>query len=244
MDSLEPIADTRCDEDRIMSRAAGGAGFVHLHVHSAYSLLEGALPLKRLADLAMADRMPALGIADTGNLFGALEFAEKMAEEGIQPIVGCQVAVDFGDWPETRRAGRRRERPLRDIVLIAATEAGYWNLVRLVSDSFMRPTRRCAPMCHRPRLRRARRGLIALTGGPGGPVDQALAAGQGELAAARLDRLRGIFGDRLYVELQRHGTPSEAAVEPQLVDARLRARAAAGRHQRAVLPGARGLRGA
>ena len=66
-------------------------------MHSAYSLLEGALPIKRLAELAAADHMPALGIADTGNLFGALEFAEKMAQKGIQPIVGCQVAVDFGD---------------------------------------------------------------------------------------------------------------------------------------------------
>ena len=63
-------------------------GFVHLRVHSAYSLLEGALQIKKLAALAKADRMPALGIADTGNLFGALEFAEKMVESGIQPIVG------------------------------------------------------------------------------------------------------------------------------------------------------------
>ena len=114
-------------------------GFVHLRVHSAYSLLEGALPLKRLIELAAADRMPALGIADTGNLFGALEFAEKMVEKGIQPIIGCQVAVDFADLAEeTRPGGPPRGKPLSDLVLIAATEAGYWNLVRLVSDSFMR----------------------------------------------------------------------------------------------------------
>ncbi len=80
-----------------MSCIAEEVGFVHLRVHSAYSLLEGALPIKTLAALAAADRMPALGIADTGNLFGALEFSEKMVEQGIQPIVGCQVAVDFGD---------------------------------------------------------------------------------------------------------------------------------------------------
>ncbi len=95
-----------------MSRVSGSAGFVHLRVHSAYSLLEGALPFKRLAELAAADRMPALGIADTGNLFGALEFTEKMAEKGIQPIVGCQLAVDFGDGAadgrpaQPQRAGR------------------------------------------------------------------------------------------------------------------------------------------
>ncbi len=82
MDTRTPIADTWRDEDRFMSRVAGGVGFVHLRVHSAYSLLEGALPIKRLAELAAGDKMPALGIADTGNLFGALEFADKMAEKG------------------------------------------------------------------------------------------------------------------------------------------------------------------
>ena len=65
---------------------AKAVGFVHLRVHSAYSLLEGALPIKRLVKLAAADRQPALGIADTGNLFGALEFSEIMAEAGIQPM--------------------------------------------------------------------------------------------------------------------------------------------------------------
>ena len=89
-----------------MSRIASEVGFVHLRVHSAYSLLEGALPIKKLAELAAADRMPALGLADTGNLFGALEFAEKMVEGGIQPIIGCQVAIDFDD---TRRVAGRRQ---------------------------------------------------------------------------------------------------------------------------------------
>ena len=71
-------------------------GFIHLRSHSAYSLLEGALPIKRLVDLAVADRMPALGIADRNNLFGALEFAEKAAGAGVQPIIGTALAVDFG----------------------------------------------------------------------------------------------------------------------------------------------------
>ena len=72
-------------------------GFVHLHVHSSYSLLEGALMIARLAELAKADRQPALALTDTGNMFGALEFSEKLADSGIQPIVGCALAVDFGD---------------------------------------------------------------------------------------------------------------------------------------------------
>ena len=80
-----------------------GPGFVHLHVHSSYSLLEGALPIARLAELAKADRQPALALTDTDNMFGALEFSEKLAGAGIQPIVGCALAVDFGDQ-EARRA--------------------------------------------------------------------------------------------------------------------------------------------
>ena len=71
-----------------MSAATSDPGFVHLHVHSSYSLLEGALPIARLAELAKADRQPALALTDTDNMFGALEFSDKMAGYGIQPIIG------------------------------------------------------------------------------------------------------------------------------------------------------------
>ena len=201
-----------------MSRIVEEVGFVHLRVHSAYSLLEGALPLKRLIELASGDRMPALGIADTGNLFGALEYAQKMVEKGIQPIIGCQVAVDFADHTEEARPGAPvRARPLSDLVLIAGTQAGYWNLVRLVSDSYTRGEVGERPHVGCEALMEHGEGLIVLTGGPGGPINTALVDGQTELAAARLDRLAACFGDRLYVELQRHGTPAEQAAEPALL---------------------------
>jgi len=203
-----------------MSRIAEEVGFVHLRVHSAYSLLEGALHIKKLADLAVADRMPALGLADTGNLFGALEFAGKMVEKGIQPIIGCQLAIDFGEGGESDRlsGGAPHQKPLFDLVLLALTEPGYWNLVRLVSESFM--TTAAGERAHLPFAALAGHadGLVALTGGPRGPVDRAIAAGQGEQAALRLDRLGDLYGDRLYVELQRHGLPAEEMVEPHLVD--------------------------
>ncbi len=191
--------------------------FVHLRVHSAYSLLEGALPIKRLAELAAADRMPALGIADTGNLFGALEFADTLAGKGIQPIIGCQVALSLEDGGEETRPGAPRQSPFADIVLIAATEAGYWNLVRLVSDSYMRNDPAVRAHVRLAELAERGEGLIALSGGTSGPIDRALAAGQMELAAERLDRLAALFGDRLYVELQRHGTASGEAVLAHLV---------------------------
>ena len=96
-------------------------GFVHLHVHSSYSLLEGALTIARLAELAKADRQPALALTDTDNLFGALEFSDKVAAVGIQPIVGCALALDFAEQEGTPRSGNgvsptRRPR----IVLLAA----------------------------------------------------------------------------------------------------------------------------
>ncbi|MCA3564255.1 MAG: DNA polymerase III subunit alpha [Methylocystis sp.] len=192
-------------------------GFVHLHVHSSFSLLEGALPIGRLAELAKADAMPALALTDTNNLFGALEFSEKFAEKGIQPIVGLQLTVDFGDHqaapgrPHAQREGRGR------LVLLAKDEAGYRNLMRLTSIGFMESDSADEPHVMLERLLALSDGLIALTGGPDGPIDKLLAAGRDELAERRLFALKEGFPSRLYVELQRHGTESERAVEPRLL---------------------------
>ncbi len=195
-----------------MSRLAADVGFVHLRVHSAFSLLEGALPIKRLVDLAVADAMPALAITDTGNLFGALEFAVKAAEAGVQPIIGCQVTVDFGPGGEDGEA-----RDLSDLVLLAADETGYWNLVHLVSRSFDADDHH-PPHVDLEALAGRSAGLIALTGGPSGPINRALVDGDRSLAEARLGHLAGLFDDRLYVEIQRHGAAGETAVEAPLAD--------------------------
>src|ERR671937_3030759 len=109
-------------------------GFVHLHVHSSYSLLEGALSISRLADLAKADRQPALALTDTDNMFGALEFSEKMADVGIQPIIGAALAVDFADGAAGSRGNGTA---LPRIVLLAARQEGYRNLMRLSSRAFL-----------------------------------------------------------------------------------------------------------
>ncbi len=220
MDRARAIADTAREEDHVMSRLSGEVGFVHLRVHSVYSLLEGALPLKRLADLALTDGQPALGIADTGNLFGALEFSDTMSGKGIQPIIGCQLAVDFDDAQEERHPGVvQRRAPDGDMVLIAATETGYWNLVRLVSDSYMRAEGAERAFARTEDLAELGEGIIALTGGPAGPVDRAILAGHVDKAGDRLDRLADIFGDRLYVEIQRHKTQAENQVQASLVSA-------------------------
>src|SRR5262245_25500552 len=192
-------------------------GFVHLHVHSSYSLLEGALPIAGLAELAKADRQPALALTDTDNVFGALEFSEKLAGSGIQPIVGCALAIDFGDQEANPRAGGPpTERPR--IVLLAARESGYRSLMRLNSRAFLETPPNEPSHIKLAWLEGETDGLIALTGGPGGPLDAAIVAGQGALAGARCETLLRLFGERLYVELQRHGAEAERIAEAALVE--------------------------
>ncbi len=191
-------------------------GFVHLHVHSAYSLREGALTVETLAKLAQADAMPALAMTDTNNLFGALEFSEKLAKSGVQPIIGAQVTVDFADAAPAFWRGVERDNARAPIVLLAQNETGYGNLMRLASDLWLDPKDGDDAHLPFPALEGAQ-GLIALTGGPAGPIDRALRAGLGDLAESRVKRLADAFGSRLYVEIQRHGLDSERAIEPDLV---------------------------
>ena len=192
------------------------AGFVHLHVHSAYSLLKGSIKIAKLGELAKADRQPALALTDTDNMFGALEFSDKMAGYGIQPIVGCELAVDFGDQdPNARNA--LASAPSR-IVLLAARERGYRSLMRLNSRAFLETPVHQSPHIKLEWLEGDAEDLIALTGGPDGPISLALHADHAALAAARCDRLANLFGDRLYVELQRHGIDKERRAESGLID--------------------------
>ncbi len=183
--------------------AAAPLRFIHLRVHSAFSLLEGALRVDQIVKFAKSDGAPAIGIADTGNLFGALEFSEKAAKSGIQPIIGCQIEVDFRDVE-----GNPRDRSgfgsTGSIVLIAATERGYENVVELVSRSYLEHDGNTRPHVLAEWLAEHSEGVIALTGGPLGPIGAAIASGQSAVARARLEMLASAFGDRLYVELQRH----------------------------------------
>ena len=192
------------------------AGFVHLHVHSAYSLLKGSIKIAKLCELAKADHQPALALTDTDNMFGALEFSDKMAGYGIQPIVGLELAIDFGDQdPNARNV--LSAAPSR-IVLLAAKERGYRSLMRLNSRAFLETPTHQSPHIKLDWLEGFSEDLIALTGGPEGPISLALHADQAALAAARCDRLASLFGDRLYVELQRHGIDKERRVESGLID--------------------------
>src|SRR5262245_55332189 len=159
------------------------AGFVHLHVHSAYSLLKGSIKIAKLGELAKADRQPALALTDTDNMFGALEFSDKMAGYGIQPIVGCELAVDFGDVDPNSRSVLAGA-PTR-MVLLAARERGYRSLMRLNSRAFLETPVHQLPHIKFDWLTDDAEDLIALTGGPDGPVALAFSADQASLAATR-----------------------------------------------------------
>jgi DNA polymerase III subunit alpha len=203
--------------------SASAPRFVHLKVHSAYSLLEGALPIGKLAKLAGKLGYPALGLTDTNNLFGALEFSDKVAQSGIQPIIGVSLAVDFEETARTGTgiAGLPALPPARRdgmLALLAMNQSGYQNLLKVVSRAHMGTGDGEPPHAKISHIAAHADGLIALTGGPDGPIDGALADNQGLVAAARLKTLTQIFGDRLYVEIQRHGMAHEKQVEPPLIE--------------------------
>ncbi|MEO0391188.1 MAG: DNA polymerase III subunit alpha [Pseudomonadota bacterium] len=172
--------------------------FIHLRTHSEYSLLEGALRLKKLPGLAADMGMPALALTDTNNMFAALEFSVGMASAGVQPILGCQIDLAYAP----ARPGDRPVPPA-PLVLLAQSEAGYENLMKLNSCLYLRDGS-ALPHITLEELGALSGDLIALSGGPNGPVGQLLQAGQRPAAEALVDQLAEMFPDRLYIELQRH----------------------------------------
>jgi DNA polymerase-3 subunit alpha len=190
------------------------ADFVHLRAHSAYSLSEGALKIKELVKLCAADRMPAVAVTDTGNLFGALEFSIACQEAGIQPIVGCLLGIRREDGGH-----RMGARPAPDpILLLVQSGEGWRNLLALISRAYLEGEPGEAPQLELSAFEGHSEGLIALTGGPAGSVGRLLAEGQDDPAETTLKRLAGIFPGRLYVELMRHGLDIENRIESRLVD--------------------------
>lgn len=164
--------------------------FIHLRCHSEHSLLEGAIPVKKLPALAARHGMPAVALTDTNALFAALEFSVKAMDEGVQPIVGCQMTLDAGPM-------------CGPVVLLAQNQQGWMNLMALSTCLYVTPPREF-PHVTMAELGRHAEGLICLTGGACGPLGLMVAAGKMADAESHLRDLSGMFGDRLYVEIQRH----------------------------------------
>ncbi|MDQ2763323.1 MAG: DNA polymerase III subunit alpha, partial [Pseudomonadota bacterium] len=188
-------------------------GFIHLRVHSAYSLLEGAIKVDALGALAAEARMPAVALTDRANLCGALEFSVLTSEKGVQPIVGCALPVTgIGEIPPSRWAR------IPTVALLAQNEVGYRNLCELSSAAFLEIDPADAPRVSWAKLAHHADGLILLSGGVDGPIDWLFASGRNAEGAAALGQMQSVFGDRFYVELQRHGLASQAKAEPSLVE--------------------------
>ncbi|RBO52069.1 DNA polymerase III subunit alpha [Rhodovulum sp. BSW8] len=187
--------------------------FIHLRLHTEYSLLEGAVRVKKLPDLCKAAGMPAVAVTDTNNMFCALEFSGYATGAGIQPILGCQVDLAY----DPAAPGERPRAPA-PVVLLAQDESGYGNLMKLNSCLYLGKSGEL-PQVTPDQLIDHAEGLICLTGGPDGPVGRLIREGQRAKAEALVTRLAAAFPTRLYVELQRHpgegGQPTEAERETE-----------------------------
>ena len=189
------------------------ATFVHLRVKSAFSLLEGAVRSKELAKLSAGMDMPAVAVTDADNLFGVYELSDVLGKAGVQHIVGALLSLELAPPP----AGVKLRKPPQ-IALLAQDESGYLSLCKLLSADYLEVGPGDYPHVTGEKLAAHSSGMIALTGGPGGPINRLLLEGTRAAAEAALDRLAAMFPNRLYVELQRHGLAEERATEEALLD--------------------------
>ncbi|WP_295227381.1 DNA polymerase III subunit alpha [uncultured Brevundimonas sp.] len=196
-----------------MNEPVNSQGFVHLRVRSAYSLLEGAIKAAKVGKLAADAGMPAVGVADRANLFGALEFSQTAKDAGVQPIVACALPV-FGIGGQINA----RWAKVPTVVLLAQDTAGWLNLCALSSSAYLDAGEMAEPGVAWEQVVARSEGLILLSGGPDGPVDPLFAQGKKAEGAAALAAMKAAFGDRFYVELQRHGLQDEKRAEPGLVE--------------------------
>ncbi len=192
--------------------------FIHLRLHSQYSLLEGAVHVKKLPAMCEAANMPAVALTDTNNMFAALEFSVTAKDAGVQPIVGCQIDVAY----DPAQPGEKHRDPAA-VVLLAQNERGYENLMKLNSCLYL-DKHGAIPQVTVDELAQYSDGLICLSGGPDGPVGKLLQSAHEPKAQALMQRLASIYPDHLYVELQRHPgeggqcTEAERATERGFVE--------------------------
>ena len=185
--------------------------FIHLRVHTEHSLLEGAIKTAKLCHWAKEHNMPAIGIADSGNIFGAMLLAKEAAHEGVQPILGCQLLIKT---PHNTPHPFHDDKPTYDkVVILVQNETGYQNLLLHFSEYYMGADKQTTPHLTLSELCTRTEGLLLLTGGVEGPLGRQLLAGHPDMAEQILSQLMAAFPNRLYIELQRHGMPAEEETE-------------------------------
>ncbi|HJM98949.1 MAG TPA: DNA polymerase III subunit alpha, partial [Acidimicrobiales bacterium] len=203
--------------------------FTHLHVHTEYSMLDGASRLDEIVEAAAKDKQPALGITDHGNMYGVLPFYKACKAQGIKPIIGTEAYMAYDSRHERPKRGRGNvddsggntdegRKLYYHLTLLAENNSGYKNLIQIASRAYMEG------FYYKPRidwevLNDHSDGIIATTGCLGGQVLQALLRGDEAEALNRAGRLQEIFGkDNLFVELQDHGIPEQKQTNPALMN--------------------------
>ncbi|MBS0222449.1 MAG: PHP domain-containing protein, partial [Proteobacteria bacterium] len=192
------------------------ADFIHLKVRSAYSLTEGANKIDKIVALAKENAMPAVGVTDRNNLFGALEFSQYASNGGVQPIIGCDLAIRRVE--EGGISASTKVPSVDWLTLLVQSETGYLNLMRLVSRAHLDFKVGALSALPMEELNDHTDGLLVLTGSVGSTLGRLLAAGQMPAAGHQLDRLQKMFDGRLYLEVQRHGEEVERRIEEPLLD--------------------------
>src|ERR1700757_4147473 len=192
------------------------ADFVHLHLHTEYSLLDGACRLDRLMDKAHELKLPALAITDHGVLYGAIDFYQAARNKGIKPIIGCEVYVAPASRHDKKSSNGGRD-VYNHLVLLAKDEIGYKNLIKLSTAAHLEG------YYYKPRLDKEllaahKEGLIALSGCLASQIPEAILKDQLPKARETIDWFKQIFGaENFYLELQNHGIPEQAKVNRYLI---------------------------
>jgi len=182
--------------------------FIHLRVHTEYSLVDGLVRVKPLMSALAEDAMPAVALTDQSNLFAMVKFIRAALGAGIKPIIGVDALVRYGD---------DQEAPFQ-MVLFAQNKTGYLNISELISKSYLEGQHRGVPIIQAEWIEQHAEGIIALSGGRMGDIGRALLAGQGALAKKRLQHWSDCFKDRFYIELQRTGRENEEAYIAEAVE--------------------------
>lgn len=173
--------------------------FIHLRVHTEYSLVDGVVRVKPLMNALSDDNVPAVALTDQSNLFAMVKFTRAALEAGIKPIIGVDALVRHSD---------EQEAPFQ-MVLLAQDKQGYLNISELISKSYLEGQHRGVPIMQAEWVEQCAEGVIALSGGRNGDIGRALLAGQMDLAKQRVDSWQKCFNNRFYIELQRTGRENE-----------------------------------
>jgi DNA polymerase III subunit alpha len=196
--------------------------FIPLRNHTTYSLCKGAIKISDLVERALSYKVAALGIMDNQNLFAALEFSSSCKKVGIQPILGCEMLVNFDDGTRKNISNADVENSLALLPLIAKDQQGYENLMYLVSNSFLNRQSGISPHVSFELLKQKSAGLIALSGGVEGAIGKLLNEEQDQKVLQLIDEFSQIFPQNFYIEITRHQTKEEEKLEKKFIELALK----------------------